>query len=401
MKKLYILLVIITAPLFTVAQDPNLFEHSWFVHSVRDINISNNIMDDVQNTYTELWFEIIFESDKIVLQGCCGGIFEVEISYIGNEEIEIINVTEIQSIACEISFVTNFYQRIKGVFESMIGLTLPYTIQFRGNMHDGALYSIFLSHPNNNSFVEVSNFPNEMSMDSYSPFSNNFDPEVHSWSLVEMHYDGEILELPYGAAKTTFNIYDGSFEVALCGTVEGSMKFSWFWDTTSPEGYCFISCGNLENISDTCEIIAGIDPPYLENFKQNIYDLFQESISPIGDKMYYTVTYYATYIKLVILFLDNQLIFYSNESYLGITENNFSSGITIYPNPTANDLFIHKQQEGIISVGLYTILGQLLLEKEFSNTNNFMSLENLSSGTYFLVVENKEGEKTVKKVVKK
>ena len=117
MKKLYILLVIIIAPFFTVAQNPDLFEHRWFAHSVRDINISNNIMDDVQNTHTELRFEMIFENNRIVLQGCCGGIFEVGINYIGNEEIEIVSVTELESIACEMSFVTNFYQRIKGVLK--------------------------------------------------------------------------------------------------------------------------------------------------------------------------------------------------------------------------------------------------------------------------------------------
>src|SRR5690606_11374832 len=205
---------------------------------------------------------------KIVLQGCCGGILEVEINYIGNEEIEIVNVTEIESIACEISYVTNFYQRIKGVFESMIGEVVPYTIQFAGGMHDGALYRTRLSHPDNNSFVEVSNFPNEMTFGSHGAFSNNFNPEEHYWSLVEMHYDGEVFELPYGAAKTVFNIYDGSFEVALCGTVKGNMNFSWTLDVEDYQGYCFISCSELENIPDTCEVVAGIDPVYLENFKQ-------------------------------------------------------------------------------------------------------------------------------------
>ena len=75
--------------------------------------------------------------------------------------------------------------------------------------------------------------------------------------------------------------------------------------------------------------------------------------------------------------------------------------VSVYPNPTVNNLFIYKQQEGVINVGLYTITGQLLLQKEFGNINNFMSIENLSSGTYFLVIENKEGEKIIKKVIKR
>ena len=95
------------------------------------------------------------------------------------------------------------------------------------------------------------------------------------------------------------------------------------------------------------------------------------------------------------------IVYTENEDCLISIPSHNRPIVTIYPNPTADQIFINNPNQDNLNVRLHTISGQLLLEKEFGYTNNFMSIESLSSGTYFLVVENQLGEKTVKKVVKK
>lgn len=92
--------------------------------------------------------------------------------------------------------------------------------------------------------------------------------------------------------------------------------------------------------------------------------------------------------------------YYSEYCPLGIPSLN-KTGVLVYPNPAVDELFIYNPTAGTIEVGLYNISGKLVLQKEFNHTNNTLNISDIEVGVYFLVVETPQGEKTVKKVVKK
>ncbi len=386
------------------AQNSTLIDNSWFVHAARDSNASNAIWEDVLNTEPELRFEITFMNDQILVQGCCGGSFEMDVNYNGNNELVIVNVTEIEIISCNDNYVSTFYQRIKGAFEGMIGETISYTIQQYNNGFGMALNSFILSHPSNNSFIDISNIPNEMNIDqSHAPFSGN-NPPNHNWSPTHVEYDGETLELPYGAAITTFNIYEGTFEIVLCGSINGLMNFSWTEDVEEFIGPWFISCGELTNTIQNCEVVAGVDAAYLENFKQKTFNFLNESLNQdavwefnFGD-IILTDSYKLTLTDLS----QNKLIFHSNENYLNTTDFDLGLGIEIFPNPVTETLFIkNKEIAGEMTALVYSLNGKLLHTQNLESALNEIDVKQLNDGVYFIVFTNETGLKQTLKFIKK
>lgn len=79
---------------------------------------------------------------------------------------------------------------------------------------------------------------------------------------------------------------------------------------------------------------------------------------------------------------------------LGTTSNDILS-IQYAPNPVKNSLTLSS---GVVlkSVVIYTILGQKILERSFSDNNVTMDLSTLTSGNYFLKVEGETGQKTLR-----
>ncbi|WP_298779329.1 chondroitinase-B domain-containing protein [uncultured Polaribacter sp.] len=72
-----------------------------------------------------------------------------------------------------------------------------------------------------------------------------------------------------------------------------------------------------------------------------------------------------------------------------------SSEITIYPNPIKDNLlFIKSKTSEIGLVQVYNIQGKLLTEKQLNSLEGTMSINNYSSGIYFVKIKN-----TVKKIV--
>jgi hypothetical protein len=91
-----------------------------------------------------------------------------------------------------------------------------------------------------------------------------------------------------------------------------------------------------------------------------------------------------------------------------INRSNQSSSIEIYPNPVETELFIpiNSSVEQNITIELYSVLGDLLIQREERIANVGSSLVkqdigNLASGTYVIkVITETEGETVVKKITK-
>ena len=84
---------------------------------------------------------------------------------------------------------------------------------------------------------------------------------------------------------------------------------------------------------------------------------------------------------------------------LNLEEVESNQNFVVYPNPAENQITfqLEKKQKGIVH--LYDVLGQKIIEKEVSENNNSIDIQNLSNGIYYY---NFESNKTYKgKIIKK
>lgn len=87
-------------------------------------------------------------------------------------------------------------------------------------------------------------------------------------------------------------------------------------------------------------------------------------------------------------------------TYLGV-EDFISQKLNLYPNPAQNVVNITNSENILINhVGIYDIHGKQLRSESFNNESPIqLNIENLSSGTYMLHIETKQGT-AIKKLVK-
>src|SRR5690554_1888693 len=387
MKKIILLPLLVLMTFINYSQNQELLDNSWFVHSARDHSTSNNIFEVFYNTNPELRFSTTFLNNKIIVHGCCGGKFEVDINYISNDELEIINLTETEATACNVIFITNFYNTIKGAFTGMIGMTIIYNID---EISEPGISILRLDNPDNNSFVEVFNTPSEINIPYWG-----YEPPDHIWSLTAVHYQGEFYELPYGVAYIATDVYEGTFTISICGEIFAAINFTEYLDVEWAFGPCFISCGILENTSGVCEPVEGYDESYLESIKQNVFDFLNDNIN---QTMEYEFTLGSARKLVIEHFSQNKLIFYNNDSYLNTTDHNLSE-FKVYPNPVSEILYLESGTHEITKMSLYDINGKLLQTLDTSIQE--IDVRNLNNGLYFLVLESATGETVVRKFLKR
>ncbi|MEM0517751.1 MULTISPECIES: T9SS type A sorting domain-containing protein [Aequorivita] len=92
---------------------------------------------------------------------------------------------------------------------------------------------------------------------------------------------------------------------------------------------------------------------------------------------------------------------YSEDCILGVSENN-SSTYSIHPNPAKNELFITAQNTaGNLKVKIFNIEGKLLSTQTLEVANKTsIDVSSLTSGIYFLNIEDENGITIIKKFVK-
>lgn len=380
------------------AQDPLLFDNSWFVHSARDSNVSNFVWDNNTFLFQELRFELTFLSDKIVVEGCCGGVFEMDVNYVNNTELEILSLTEIETTLCDESYVSSFYNAIKGTFTSFVGETITFSIENEPLEPSGIKYIIF-NDPNSTSFV--SNYNTPMNLGGLPIYLGHELPN-HQWSLTHVNYEGQTMELPYGAALTVADVFEGTFSITLCGEIFVALNSNEFLDVYF-EGFCVISCDILENTALACEPITGIDEAYLHQFKQNAFNFLNDNLDQTT--MFYEFTFGANSNtdarKLIIGGIGGQLTFHSNENYLSIPENDLISEISIYPNPVLEKLQINQTSHQYSIAKIYDVQGKKIGQHSLENSKSSIDVKSFISGLYFLVLESEKGKRVTQKFVKK
>ena len=71
--------------------------------------------------------------------------------------------------------------------------------------------------------------------------------------------------------------------------------------------------------------------------------------------------------------------------------------VKVFPNPS-NDVFqVDLENQEVKSIRVFSILGQLKIESQFSNT---ISLTNFENGIYLMEITTKDNERVIKKILK-
>ena len=82
-------------------------------------------------------------------------------------------------------------------------------------------------------------------------------------------------------------------------------------------------------------------------------------------------------------------ITYGNQSVVSLTQQNISD-IIVYPNPAQDILRVESEGFAILSVNVYNLLGDLVLDSS-NFTNDQLNVSSLSKGTYFLKIQTELG----------
>jgi len=81
-----------------------------------------------------------------------------------------------------------------------------------------------------------------------------------------------------------------------------------------------------------------------------------------------------------------------------IQENMESSGITLFPNPTDNEISINSLNEELESVTICAVTGKNLKTLPLCGRNSVLSIESLQPGLYYLYVATKSKRITIRKL---
>jgi endoglucanase len=104
----------------------------------------------------------------------------------------------------------------------------------------------------------------------------------------------------------------------------------------------------------------------------------------------------ASYVRLLSWFLDASCVTTSTQE--PSIENNFP--VVVFPNPVHDELTVTGISTRVKITGeLYTLVGEKIRSMEFTSEKTSMSLEDISSGVYFLQMKSESGI-VVKKIVK-
>ncbi len=84
---------------------------------------------------------------------------------------------------------------------------------------------------------------------------------------------------------------------------------------------------------------------------------------------------------------------------LGIEDDGLSE-VKLYPIPT-NEILTIESSNPIISIEIYTILGQMVKQETLSENVTLLNVSFLSKGIYLIVLKDSRNRRHLKKIIKK
>lgn len=90
----------------------------------------------------------------------------------------------------------------------------------------------------------------------------------------------------------------------------------------------------------------------------------------------------------------------ANPFHVGITEPADDKDFNLYPNPATDNITISVNNSFGLKVSVYNVLGELMFSEIPQNATFDLNIAGLNPGIYFISIDNKSGQKQVKRFVK-
>ena len=138
----------------------------------------------------------------------------------------------------------------------------------------------------------------------------------------------------------------------------------------------------------------------LQNFSDEYFSILYQNSGEAKNPFGYIITTNGSSKSLEITNPDGDIAYYSSEP-LSMSEFNVTQ-ISIYPNPVKEKLILNSSSKtGNLNFKIFNIEGKILITKSLGfEKETFVDVSQLSKGIYFLNIEDKNGNKTIKKFIK-
>jgi len=386
MKKLLFLICLLTVT-NVFCQNPELSEHTWYANS---ITLNSVTTEAPKNPSMEI--QVTFDGTSSLTDMCCAGALNFNINYQGQSTFEITDFSPTLE-TCDETENNEFRDLYISFFQDATTDTFEYEIVDEQNYWD---YKILTLTNADGDVVQLYNTPHDIETDQFI-----FDAIPGHWFLDYLSNEGESYRVPYDIAKETeisFNT-DGSFKSIICGEINSKVVFN----DGEHEGDFYIPCENLTLTVGECNNQEFID------VEQDLYAILEKIAE--GE----TLTFFRYHADFGEGNCDITEIIeiYNSTRDLGFTlvdcleplsvESFNKPLIFIYPNPVQDRLILKSPrfESSKLTLAIYTIQGKAVVSKniQFENETS-IDVSDLSSGMYFISIEDKNGKTSTQKFMK-
>lgn len=372
------------------AQDPLLFDNSWFVK-----NHTISAQTTQAPSLPEMTIQVFFGSNEVFHEMCCGGQMELQVTFDNPSSSFEVNEVGISLDECNDASLNTFRDLFVDFFANNTSGSFEYTID-EVSANIGNYLTLTITNLEG-AILELFNMPQDLLVDFY------IFEETTTWFLTGIIMNGSSHPISYETASqtsATFSI-DGNFNSLICG--EFSAKSAFINDDGGNEfgsGDFYIPCEDFTFTSGNCsdsDLIA-LEQHYLA-FLQNL---------AFGNVAQYQRGHVDfTDICGVIEFIEifdpttNSYLFFSDclePLSIETFDRNF---LTIFPNPVQETLHINQTNYQYSFAIIYDLQGKNLGQHLLENSKSTIDVKSFIAGLYFLVLESEKGERVTQKLVKK
>lgn len=141
---------------------------------------------------------------------------------------------------------------------------------------------------------------------------------------------------------------------------------------------------------------------HLQNATSFFWDFGDESPTNTDNPAHHTYIDKGTYTAKLYLFNEcgtERILTKKADIKVGIDDISLSDGISIYPNPTKDEITISINNQIIKEISVVDITGKILFSKQVNGSNIQFNIGNLTSGIYTLHIKTNHSNYT-KKIIK-